>query len=97
MNGCGQLDAVGREKETGGAEFTCGCWLGLEWGLASQRNASKCRRAGATAKGIEVGKGPVGRCLAPKAWECSKGRYRLGSSKRVSANVSQQVSAGFLD
>lgn len=64
MYGCEQLDAAGRKETTGEAEFTCGCWLGLKRGLASQRNASKCRRAGAIAKGIEVGKAPMGRCLA---------------------------------
>lgn len=60
---------LGERKGTGEAEFTCGCGLGLERGLASQRNASKCRRAGATAKGIKVGKGPVGWCLAYRCKE----------------------------
>lgn len=70
--------------------------LGLERGLASWRNASKCRRAGATTEGIEVGKAPMGRRLAPKGWECSKSWCHLGSSKGVSADVSQQISTGFL-
>ena len=54
-----------RERgEVGGAEFTWGHRLGRERGLASRRNASKRRGAGAAAKGIEVGKAPVGRRLA---------------------------------
>lgn len=51
-------------KEARGAELTWGRRLGLERGLASWRNASKCRRAGATTEGIEVGKAPMGRRLA---------------------------------
>lgn len=75
----------------------CGCWLGLERALASWKNASESRRPGATAKGIEVGKASMGRCLAPKGWECSKSWCHLGSSKGVSTYVSQQVGTGFLD
>ena len=48
-------------KEARGAELTWGRRLGLERGLASWRNASKCRRARATTEGIEVGKAPMGR------------------------------------
>lgn len=51
-------------KEAGGAVLTWGCRLGLERGLTSWRNASKCRRAGTTTEGIKVGKAPMGRCLA---------------------------------
>ena len=51
-------------KEAGGAVLTWRCRLGLERGLTSWRNASKCRRAGTTTEGIKVGKAPMGRCLA---------------------------------
>lgn len=66
-----------RGTEESRAEFTWGCWLGLERALASWRKASKCRGAGAAAKGIEVGKASVGRCLAYR-WREYKGRiYKM--------------------
>lgn len=64
MNADGSKEGSGREREESRAESTCGCGLGLERALAAGRNASKRGRAGATAKGIEVGKASVGGCLA---------------------------------
>lgn len=97
MNADGSKEGSGREREESRAESTCGCGLGLERALAAGRNASKRGRAGATAKGIEVGKASVGGCLAPEGWECSESWCHLGSSKGVSSYIGQQVSTGFLD
>lgn len=77
MNAVGSEEGSGREGEESRAEFTCGYGLGLEQALAAGRNASKRGRAGATAKGIEVGKASVGGCLAYR-WREHKGHiYKI--------------------